>query len=54
MILRITSISTNPLVILLLLLLVLLLLVSVDGDGDGDDTIVYSFAVDVCIYYYIN
>ena len=50
MILRITSISTNPLVILLLLLL--LLVVSVDGDGDGDDTIVYSFAVDVCIYYY--
>ena len=46
MILRITSISTNPLVILLLLLLV----VSVDGDGDGDDTIVCSFAVDVCIY----
>ena len=50
MILRITSISTNPLVILLLLLLV----VSVDGDGDGDDTIVCSFAVDVCIYYNIN
>ena len=47
MIFRITSISTNPLVILLLLLL-LLLLVSVDGDGD--DTIVCSFAVDVCIY----
>ena len=46
MIFRITSISTNPLVILLLLLL--LLLVSVDGDGD--DTIVCSFAVDVCIY----
>ena len=46
MILRITSISTNPLVILLLLLLV----VSVDSDGDGDNTIVCSFAVDVCIY----